>query len=102
MELPVPCAELISVRSAVRIIRGIIEVHHIVPISQIGKEYEVDPINDLVPLCPNCHTALPSKKKDGIYTIEELTELMNKTHRELYSDESVVASYEKYLNEVGK
>lgn len=42
------------------------------------------------------------QKKDGIYTIEELTELMNKTHRELYSDESVVASYEKYLNEVGK
>lgn len=67
MELPVPCAELISVRSAVRIIRGIIEVHHIVPISQIGKEYEVDPINDLVPLCPNCHTALHSKKRWNLY-----------------------------------
>jgi 5-methylcytosine-specific restriction protein A len=46
-------------------------VHHIVPISEIGKEYIVDPIRDLVPVCPNCHMALHSKK-DGVYTIEEL------------------------------
>ncbi len=50
---------------------GKIEVHHIVPISEIGKEYIVDPIRDLVPVCPNCHMALHSKK-DGVYTIEEL------------------------------
>ncbi len=54
---------------------GIIEVHHIVPISQIGKEYEVDPINDLVPVCPNCHTALHSRGKE-VYTIEELKQIM--------------------------
>lgn len=34
----------------------IIEVHHKVPMSEIGETYVVDPINDLVPLCPNCHT----------------------------------------------
>lgn len=50
---------------------GKIEVHHIVPISQIGKEYVVDPVKDLIPLCPNCHTAIHSKK-DGAYTVEEL------------------------------
>ena len=33
----------------------IIEVHHIIPISEIGESYVVDPINDLMPLCPNCH-----------------------------------------------
>ncbi len=53
---------------------GKIEVHHIVPLSQIGEEYVVDPINDLVPVCPNCHTALHSKK-NGAYTIEELRQL---------------------------
>ena len=50
---------------------GIIEVHHIVPISQIGENYVVDPIHDLIPVCPNCHAALHSKR-DGVYTIEEL------------------------------
>jgi len=34
---------------------GFIHVHHLVPISQIGFEYEVNPIADLIPLCPNCH-----------------------------------------------
>ena len=50
---------------------GTIEVHHIVPISQIGKDYVVDPVKDLVPVCPNCLTALHSKK-GGVYTVEEL------------------------------
>ena len=53
---------------------GKIEVHHIVPISEIGEEYVVNPIKDLVPVCPNCHTALHSKK-DGVYTVEELKEI---------------------------
>ena len=41
--------------------KDIIEVHHIVPLNQIGESYVVDPINDLIPVCPNCHTALHSK-----------------------------------------
>lgn len=41
--------------------KGIIEVHHIVPISQIGRDYMVDPIKDLIPVCPNCHAAIHSK-----------------------------------------
>jgi 5-methylcytosine-specific restriction protein A len=36
----------------------VIHVHHITPMSQIGEEYELDPINDLIPLCPNCHNAI--------------------------------------------
>ena len=55
---------------------GKIEVHHVVPISQIGREYVVDPVKDLVPVCPNCHTALHSKK-NGVYTIEELKVIRN-------------------------
>ena len=41
--------------------KDIIEVHHIVPLNQICEEYVVDPINDLIPVCPNCHTAIHSK-----------------------------------------
>jgi 5-methylcytosine-specific restriction enzyme A len=34
---------------------GVIHVHHIVPISQMGSSYSLNPIKDLIPLCPNCH-----------------------------------------------
>ena len=56
---------------------GKIEVHHIMPISEIGETYVIDPVRDLIPVCPNCHTALHSKK-DGAYTIEELKAIRDK------------------------
>lgn len=42
---------------------GYIHVHHLVNIASIGREYVVDPVSDLRPVCANCHamlhTALP-------------------------------------------
>ncbi len=38
--------------------KGFIHVHHIKPISDIKKEYRIDPIEDLRPVCPNCHSIL--------------------------------------------
>ncbi len=35
-----------------------IHVHHLMPLSKIKKEYEVDPIEDLRPVCPNCHAII--------------------------------------------
>lgn len=35
-----------------------IHVHHIVPLEKIGKEYKIDPIKDLRPVCPNCHAMI--------------------------------------------
>ncbi|MFZ1389275.1 MAG: HNH endonuclease [Thiolinea sp.] len=35
-----------------------IHVHHLVPVWSIGKTYQVDPVNDLRPVCPNCHAML--------------------------------------------
>jgi hypothetical protein len=37
---------------------GFIHVHHIKPLSEIGAEYEVDPVADLRPVCPNCHAVI--------------------------------------------
>ena len=36
------------------IAKKFIHVHHKIPLSEIGKEYVVDPIKDLIPVCPNC------------------------------------------------
>jgi len=52
--------------------KDFIHVHHLFQISSIGKEYEVDPIRDLRPVCPNCHAMLHKKRIP--YTIEEIIE----------------------------
>jgi 5-methylcytosine-specific restriction enzyme A len=54
---------------------GFIHVHHVVPVSGIKEEYKIDPINDLKPVCPNCHAML--HKKTPPYSIEELKEKIN-------------------------
>ena len=56
---------------------GKIEVHHRVPLSEIKKEYIVDPIKDLIPVCSNCHLILHSKP-NGTYTVEEVIEIIEK------------------------
>ncbi len=56
--------------------KGFIHVHHIVPISKIGKEYKIDPIKDLVPVCPNCHAMLHRGKDGEVYRIDELKEMI--------------------------
>ena len=56
---------------------GKIHIHHIKPLSKIGKEYKVDPINDLVPVCPNCHMILHSKV-DGCYDVNEIKRRIDK------------------------
>lgn len=51
---------------------GFIHVHHLRPVSQ--GEYEVNPVNDLRPVCPNCHAMI---HRYGLLSIEELKLLMN-------------------------
>ena len=50
--------------------KGFIHVHHINAIAGIGKEYEIDPKNDLIPVCPNCHAMIHSKRP--AFTIDEI------------------------------
>ena len=38
--------------------KNYIHVHHLIPVSEIRKEYELDPISDLLPICPNCHAMI--------------------------------------------
>lgn len=35
---------------------GLIEVHHVTPVSMLGPDYRINPSTDLIPLCPNCHS----------------------------------------------
>ena len=53
---------------------GFIHVHHLVEISAVGDEYEVDPVHDLRPVCPNCHAML--HRRTPALTMEELRAMM--------------------------
>lgn len=57
--------------------KGFIHVHHLVELSAIGKEYKVDPIKDLRPVCPNCHAML--HKKVPAYQIDEMRSIIRKS-----------------------
>jgi 5-methylcytosine-specific restriction protein A len=41
---------------------GFIHVHHLIPLSAIRESYQVDPVKDLVPVCPTCHSILHLRK----------------------------------------
>jgi 5-methylcytosine-specific restriction protein A len=56
--------------------KGFIHVHHLTQLSDIGQGYEVDPVKDLRPVCPNCHAML--HKKNPPYTIDEIKLNINK------------------------
>jgi 5-methylcytosine-specific restriction protein A len=52
--------------------KDFIHVHHKKPLYEISEQYEVDPKNDLIPVCPNCHAML-HKQENGIpMTVERL------------------------------
>lgn len=53
---------------------GYIEVHHLIPVSQMGAGYAVDPIRDLAPLCANCHAMV--HRDDPPLSLETLRELL--------------------------
>lgn len=52
--------------------QSFIHVHHIVPLSETSGEYELDPIKDLVPVCPNCHAMIHRTRP--ILTIAQIKE----------------------------
>ena len=53
---------------------GIIHVHHLVPLSEIGESYELDPIEDLRPVCPNCHAMIHARVPQ--YSIEDVKQMI--------------------------
>lgn len=38
--------------------RAFIHVHHIIPVSEIGRSMPTNPEKNLIPVCPNCHAML--------------------------------------------
>lgn len=60
---------------------GMIEVHHIEPLSSIRKDHAVDPAKDLIPVCPNCHWVLHADPR-GVRSPEEVRAMVRCCQKE--------------------
>lgn len=58
--------------------KDFIHVHHIIPIHKIGKEYKINYVNDLIPVCPNCHAMLHRKLDGKEIDVEELKIILDR------------------------
>lgn len=58
---------------------GYIHVHHVRPLAEIGKEYVVNPVEDLRPVCPNCHAVL--HRRMPAFEIEEVRKMLHRNGR---------------------
>jgi len=58
---------------------GFIHVHHVVPIGKIGKKYKIDPIKDLIPVCPNCHAMI--HRAEPPLTVKQLRKHMSRLEK---------------------
>jgi len=56
--------------------KDFIHVHHLKQVATVGQTYEVDPVKDLRPVCPNCHSIIHKQKTP--LTIEEVTQFIIK------------------------
>lgn len=53
---------------------GFIHVHHLKPLALMDGEYELDPVADMRPVCPNCHAMLHRPEKT--LSVEELRAIL--------------------------
>mgnify|MGYP002784155738 CR=1 FL=1 len=60
---------------------GYIQVHHLRALSEIGKAYEVDPISDLRPVCPNCHAMI--HRRVPAHSIDEVKTMLRTAQNQL-------------------
>lgn len=58
------------------IAEGVIHVHHLRPICNAGGEYAVDPIQDLRPVCANCHLVI--HRRDPPLEVDEARALLHR------------------------
>jgi 5-methylcytosine-specific restriction protein A len=68
-----------------RLGKRLIHVHHLVEISVVGKQYEVDPIKDLIPVCPNCHAMIHRRRP--AYSIAEVRKMIRPNSKPVKSNQ---------------
>jgi putative restriction endonuclease len=58
-------------------VQGLIHVHHLRQLADVNAEYQVDPVEDLRPVCPTCHAVIHSRTP--AFTVEEVKAMIEET-----------------------
>lgn len=61
--------------------KDFIHVHHIIPLKDIGESYKIDPIRDMVPLCPNCHAMVHRSNESRPLAVEVLRSIIDESQK---------------------
>lgn len=71
---------------------GFIHVHHLLPLSDVGASYSLDPIEDLRPVCPNCHAII--HRRNPPYCLRELKSFLLSSGREVFPEKTPDSPFE--------
>lgn len=63
--------------------KDFIHVHHITPLKTIAESYKIEPVTDLVPLCPNCHAMVYIGNESRPLSVDELRQLIEEAKAKL-------------------
>lgn len=55
--------------------RDFIHVHHVIPVSKLDDRYRLNPADDLVPVCPNCHAMI--HRRDPPFEIGDIKRFLS-------------------------
>jgi hypothetical protein len=61
------------------VMAGFTHVHHLKPPATVGDSYRVNPVQDLRPVSPNCHSVI--HRREPPYSIEEVQQLLQSAGR---------------------
>ncbi|MGM7897564.1 HNH endonuclease [Yersinia enterocolitica] len=56
--------------------KNFIHVHHIRPLRTLGEGYCINPVTDLVPLCPNCHAMIHRGNEARPLPVDDLRKML--------------------------
>lgn len=62
---------------------GFMQVHHLRTLSPKDADYVLDPVNDMVPVCPNCHAML-HRGRERPRSVEELRTILELARKRSY------------------
>ena len=50
-------------------------MHHVVPLSTVDEQVEVNPENDMIVVCSNCHRMI-HRRRNVVLTLDELKSMI--------------------------
>ncbi len=67
--------------------KGLIHIHHLKPLSDIRESYAINPLEDLRPVCPNCHAII--HRRTPPFTIDEVKAFIKNKSRNQANSQTI-------------